>query len=132
MIVQPGDTLPSALINLGEQLRSRQEFARAETLNLAALRFDSTLGTALGNVVELQLDQGKVKEAAAGVTRLSRVSPAYAAGRRFFVAWAAGDERAYRAITDSLFRVGGPTRIRSGVPMSRSGALHDRRVRGVA
>ena len=127
-ILQRGDTTSTILINLGEQLRARREFARAEALNLAAARLDAGSGTALGNAIELELDQGKVKEAAASATRLAAVSPGYAAGRRFFVAWVAGDSRTSRALADSLVRAGGTARIRSGLHMARSFAVLDGRL----
>ncbi|HEY2164428.1 MAG TPA: serine/threonine-protein kinase, partial [Gemmatimonadaceae bacterium] len=37
-LLQRGDTLPQVLSNLGEMLRSRREFARAESLDVAAAR----------------------------------------------------------------------------------------------
>ena len=52
---------------------ARREFARAESLNVAAARLAPGNGTALGNTVEMQLDQGKFKEAAATAARLERV-----------------------------------------------------------
>src|SRR6185369_9525019 len=54
-ILQRGDTTSAVLINLGEALRSRREFARAESLNVAAIRLaPGDNGTAYGNAIEMQ------------------------------------------------------------------------------
>ena len=131
-IVQRDSTDPVALINLGEMLRSRREFARAESLNLAAARFDSGSATQLGNAVELQLDQGKLAEAAATVARLGKVSPEYGLARQWFLWFAQGDEGRLRSLTDSLHRVGGEPWSRIGLPAAVSLALMDGRLRDFA
>ncbi len=59
-ILQRGDSIPAA-VNLGESLRERREFARAESLNLAAARISPGNGTALGNAVEMQLESGQAE-----------------------------------------------------------------------
>ena len=89
-------------------------------------------GTALGNTVELQLNQGKLEEAAATAARLGEVSPGYGAARRLFISYAQGDDRAWRSLTDSLMRAGGTARRRSGLDASRSVALMDGRLRDYA
>ncbi len=106
-IIQRGDS-GGALVNLGEQLRSRREFARAESLNVASSRLFPSNGTSLGNMVEMQLNQGKLKEAVATTARLAVVSPAYGVARRIVVAWALDDERGIHDIVDSLTRNGSP------------------------
>ena len=110
-ILRRGDTLSPVLINLGEQLRSRREYARAESLNIIAARLNPGSGTALGNAVELQLNQGKFKDAAATSARLKAVSVPYALGRTFSLALLQGDDRALRPIADSLLRRGSPVRV---------------------
>lgn len=131
-ILRSGDTTPALLVNLGEQLRTRREYARAESLNVAALRLMPGNGTALGNTVELQLDQGKLKEAAATTTRLGEVSSGYGTARRLNVSYAQGDDRTVRSLADSLMRRGGEARIRTGLGASRSLALMDGRLRDYA
>jgi tRNA A-37 threonylcarbamoyl transferase component Bud32/tetratricopeptide (TPR) repeat protein len=99
-VVARGDSGPPA-VNLAERIREERMFARAESLNLAsARRFPS--GTALGNVVELQLDQGKVKEAAATLALLRQRAPDYAAARTLIVLYAQGDEDGFGRALDSL------------------------------
>jgi tetratricopeptide (TPR) repeat protein len=100
-IVQ-ADSGSGALVNLGEQLRSRREYARAESLNLTAARMYPGNGTALGNAIEMQLNQGNVKEAAATAAQLSKVSAGYGVARRLTVLWAQDDQAGIHAITDSL------------------------------
>jgi tetratricopeptide (TPR) repeat protein len=131
-VLQRGESLPPVLINLGEELRARREYARAESLNVAAARLSAGNGTALGNTVELQLNQGKLEEAAATAARLSEVSAAYGRSRRLYVAFARGDDKALRSTTDSLLRAGGEARRRTGLPSARGLALLDGRLRDYA
>jgi tetratricopeptide (TPR) repeat protein len=128
-ILQRGDTLPTVLINLGEQLRSRREFARAESLNLAAARIDRSAATPLGNAVELQIDQGKFKEAAATDARLADVSAPFGTRHRLIVAFAQGDDKTLRSTADSLARAGGNARRLAGLPAEAAIALQDGRYR---
>ena len=102
-ILATGDSTPAA-VNLGESLRSRREFARVESLNLAAARLVPGNGTALGNAVEMQVNQGKLKEAAATTARLAAVSNFYGVGRQMVVAFAAGDDSTIRRLTDSVIK----------------------------
>ena len=126
-ILQRGDSFPPALVNLAEQLRSRREYARAESLNLAAARLQPGMATALGNAVEMQLDQGKLKEAAETIVRLRQASPPYASGRQQSLLFARGDFAALHALADSLLRAGGEGWRRLGLPTSRALALLDGR-----
>jgi len=128
-ILQRGDTLPTVLINLGEQLRSRREFARAESLNLAAARIDPSAATPLGNAVELQLDQGKLKEAAATNARLVDVAARFGNRHRLVISFAEGDDKTLRSTADSLARVGGDARRLAGLPAEAAIALEDGRFR---
>jgi tetratricopeptide (TPR) repeat protein len=128
-LLQRGDTLPQVLSNLGEMLRSRREFARAESLNVAAARLMPGAATTLGNTVELQLDQGKYKEASATIARLTEVSAGYGTGRLLFELFDQGDFGRTRALSDSLVRAGGDARRRSGLPSAQSLALLEGRWR---
>ena len=71
-ILQRGDTTSGVLINLGEALRSRREFARTESLNVAANRISAKSGTAYGNAIEMQINQRKVREAATFTSERAR------------------------------------------------------------
>jgi eukaryotic-like serine/threonine-protein kinase len=131
-ILRRGDTTPSLLINLGEAVRTRREFARAESLNIASLRFGARNGTALGNAIELQLDQGKVKDAAALVEKLSAVSPGYGRARQISVSYFAGDTGTVRRLTDSVLKAGGDVRRRAGLFFARNLAILDGRLHAAA
>jgi tetratricopeptide (TPR) repeat protein len=131
-ILQRGETSAAVLINLGEALRSRRQFARAESLNVAAIPLTSGNGTAYGNAIELQLDQGKVKEAAALAEQLRGVAPLYAAREQMLVSHYSGDEGAARRISDSLLKAGDNARRRGGLTSGRGFALLDGRLRAAA
>ncbi len=123
------DTAPNVLVNLAEQLRTRREFARAESLNAAAVRLQNS-GTALGNLVEIQLDQGKIKDAEETVGRLKQVSAGYGANRGAFVSFAKHDYATIRLMADSFMKRGGEARARNGLIWTRitsllDGRLHD-------
>jgi tetratricopeptide (TPR) repeat protein len=131
-VLQRGDSNPNMLVNLGEMLRDRREFARAEALNIAADKLAPGSGTAVGNIVELQLDQGKLKEAAATLALLQRNSVGYANARRLNVAFAQGDSHTVRSLADSVMRVGGEARRRIGVGAEQSLAVEGGRLRDYA
>jgi len=123
------DSGSGALVNLGEQLRSRREYARAESLNLTAARLYPGNGTALGNAVEMQLNQGRVADAAATTALLAKVSAGYGVARRLTVLWAQDDEGAIHAIADSLAKakstsMGSARFVEDGVRI-RAGRLRD-------
>jgi len=128
-IMQRGDSNPIVMVNLGEQLRTRREFARAESLNVAANKLAPGSGTAVGNALELELDQGKVKEAAATLVRLKQNSPPYGVARQITLAYASGDDRTVRALADSVMRTSGEGRRRIGMPAAQSLAIQDGRLR---
>jgi len=122
-----GDSSGGAPVNLAEQLRQRRDFARAEALNLASARANPS-GTALGNAVEMQLNQGKTKEAAATVERLKAVSAGYGAARVPYVEFAQGDDKAFRATIEERRRSSDPRARASGFFFARSAALLDGRL----
>jgi tetratricopeptide (TPR) repeat protein/TolB-like protein len=127
-LVRQPDTVPATLVNLAEQLRTRREFARAESLNAASARLAPS-GTALGNLVEMQLDQGKIKEAEETVARLKQKSTGYGVNRGAFVSFAKGDYAAVRTTADSLMKRGGEPRVRGGLIWTRIMGLLDGRLR---
>jgi tetratricopeptide (TPR) repeat protein len=126
------DSIPTVMVNLGEQLRTRREYARAESLNIAADKLAPGSGTALGNEIELAMDQGKIKEAAATVARLKQNSPRYGIARQLSVAFAQGDDRTLRFLSDSVMRTSGEGRRRIGLPTAQSLAVEDGRLRDLA
>ena len=104
-VIQRGDS-GGVLVNLGESIRTRREYARAESLNVAAARRFPGNGTALGNTIEMQISQGKLDEAAATLARLRDVSPGYADNRTIFLEFAKGDFKALQRTADSLAALG--------------------------
>ena len=120
-------------VNLAELLRTRREFAAAESLNLISTRQNPRAATAVGNLVEMQLDQGKVKEAAATLAHLRELSSSYASARLPNVDYAQGDIKAARHHVDSLRRSESAqirelaTRWASSLALLE-GRLHDRDV----
>jgi tetratricopeptide (TPR) repeat protein len=127
-ILQRGETTSALLVNLGEALRTRREFARTESLNIAAIRLSPGSGTAYGNAIEMQLDQGKLQDAAGFVKKLYGISRPYAANSEMRLAYAAGDVRSARRISDSLLNAGGDARRRGGLFSAISLALLDGRL----
>ena len=127
-ILQRGETIPPVLINLGEALRSRREFARAESLNLAAIRFSNITGTAYGNAIEMQLNRGKFTEAAELVDSLRRISPRYAVHSSLILAHLTGNMRLMRHLSDSLLNAGPESRRRGGLEFAPGVAFLDGRL----
>jgi tetratricopeptide (TPR) repeat protein len=103
-------------VNLAEMLRTRREYAKAESLNALSARHNPNAATPVGNIVEMQLDQGKVKEAAASAAHLHELSPGYTLAREPAVYYAQGDLAPVRRMTDSLRH--------SDVPQRRFLATH--------
>jgi len=97
-----GDSSP--VVSLGEQLRSQREFARAESLNVAAARHSAHSGIALGNVVDMQLNQGKLAAVDSTLARIRREVPDYHFMdlRRGWLMFARGEYERLRAATDSM------------------------------
>ncbi len=131
-ILQRGETLSPILVNLGEALRTRREFARAESLNIASIRFYKANGTAYGNAIELQMDQGKFKPAAALLDSLRTIAPFYAAFRSMSLAHLTGDQRMVRRISDSLLHAGPDARRRGAWEFAHSIAFLDGRLHAAA
>ncbi|MFN8582865.1 MAG: hypothetical protein U0163_18065, partial [Gemmatimonadaceae bacterium] len=95
----------AVLIDLGELLRSKREYAKAEELNLAAARRNPSSGTALGNAIEMQVNQGKLDAARETLKRLQAVSPVYGLMRDVVIRYAAGDSVGVRHALDSAAKV---------------------------
>jgi tetratricopeptide (TPR) repeat protein len=131
-ILQRGDSNAIAMVNLGEMLRTRREYARVESLNLAAATRLPGSGTSLGNAVEMQLNQGKLDEAAATVARLEKASRGYGVARQMGLSFMRGDYPTIRSLTDSALRAGGVARQRLGLPAARALARLDGRLRDYA
>jgi tetratricopeptide (TPR) repeat protein len=131
-ILQRGDSNTRAMVNLGEMLRDRREYARAESLNVAADRLEPGSGTAPGNALELQLDQGKIKEAAATLERLKQNAAPYGVAREISLAYAERDSQRLRFLNDSLMRTSGDGRRRIGMPLAQSLAAEGGRLREYA
>ena len=49
--------------NIGSMLAARRQYARAESVYASDIRHDSGSGISYGNLIEIQLDQGKLKQA---------------------------------------------------------------------
>ena len=128
-ILQHGDSEGAVMVNLAEELRTRRDYARAESLNVLSQRFSPGAATGLGNATEMQLDQGKVSEAAATAARIGEISPWYAAYERIHVLYAQGEEPAMRTLADSLIRHGEGIRHGFGLSIQRSLSLRDGQLR---
>jgi tetratricopeptide (TPR) repeat protein len=81
-----------------------------------------------GNGVEMQLDQGKVSEAAATAARIGEISPWYAAFERVHLLYAQGEDSTLHALADSLVRKGEGIRHLFGMGIQRSLLLRDGRL----
>jgi tRNA A-37 threonylcarbamoyl transferase component Bud32/tetratricopeptide (TPR) repeat protein len=102
-VLKRGDTTPPLLANLGEQYRRLREYAKAETLNALSVRMSPIPnGTALANLIEMQLNQGKLDSAAVSVEQLKAMSPLYGRGRELYLSWMRGDTAHVRQLADSL------------------------------
>jgi tRNA A-37 threonylcarbamoyl transferase component Bud32/tetratricopeptide (TPR) repeat protein len=101
-MVASGDT--SSMINLGEVLRSQREYARAESLNVAALAKGSRNGIALGNIVDMQLNQGDLEGVASTLANTREVLPDYPfqSLRNGWLLFAQGKFDELRAVSDTL------------------------------
>ena len=111
--MQRGDT-GAVQVNLAEMLRTRRDYARAESLNVSGAKYSPGSATGFGNAAEMQLDQGKVAEAAATVARIERISSWYAAYERVHLFYARGEDSLVRVLADSLARKGEGIHISSG------------------
>ena len=99
----------SALVALAEAIREQRQFARAESLNVAWVRqFPDKASSALGNIAELQMDQGNLDGAAATVEHLRQRFPSYAALRQPYLLFAKGDLATLQRLVDSMRQSGPP------------------------
>ena len=97
------------LVALGEAIREQRQFARAESLNVTWVRqFPGRSSSALGNIAELQMDEGNLAGAAATVEQLRQQFPSYAALRQPYVLFAKGDLTALQRLVDSMRQNGPP------------------------
>ncbi|HKT06740.1 MAG TPA: serine/threonine-protein kinase [Gemmatimonadaceae bacterium] len=106
-LVQRGDS-SVAPVNGGEVLRSERAYARAESLDAIAVRKSAQPGVALGNTIELDLDQGDL-QAAERTEAYWRQRMPDAHGLRLHqmaTFYAAGDTAALQALADSFVRSG--------------------------
>jgi len=97
-------TNAAALAYTGEVLRSMRAYARAESLELQAMRADSENVIAAINVIQLELDQGHVDAAEARLTAARRRHPnnAFLATQAALVSYARGNLRDAGRLLDSL------------------------------
>lgn len=102
-MIARGDSL-SAMINLGEALRSERAYARAESLNVTALINSPKNGIALGNVVDMQLNQGNFDGVAKTLNTIEKVLPEYPFQplRNGWLLFAQGKFDSLRTISDTL------------------------------
>ena len=127
-ILESGDTSSTVLVNLAEMLRTRRDYARAESLNVLAAKLSPDAATGLGNTTEMQLDQGKVGEASSTAAHIAAVSSWYSAYERVHVLYAQREDSALRALADSLVRKGDGIKHLFGLNTQRSLSLLDGRL----
>jgi eukaryotic-like serine/threonine-protein kinase len=99
-----------ALVNAGEAYRKWRAYAVAESLNRAALNYDSLNAIALLNIVQLQLDRGRTDSAATTLALIARLLPKdHARGvMESWIAYARGDLRRTQQVIDSLTKDSDP------------------------
>jgi tetratricopeptide (TPR) repeat protein len=96
---------PSAsLVNAGELVRSWRDYAAAESLNHAALQVNPANAVAQLNLVQLQIDRGRVDSAANTLELIRRQHPDDPALSVMgaWVAYAKGDESRTQQMIDSM------------------------------
>jgi tetratricopeptide (TPR) repeat protein len=128
-VLKRGDTSAAVLISLGEILRSKREFAKSEALNLEAFRLSPTSAVALGNAVEMEMNQGKYKEAAANLERLRMISMPYYAGRRSMLNAIQGEYAAQKAWSDTVEALPPAMNVGPQPVARRTAALREGRLR---
>jgi eukaryotic-like serine/threonine-protein kinase len=121
-LMERGDSTVAA-VNAGEVLRSRREYARAESLNVLAIRMNAHSGVAYANAIELQLDQGKVEAAQRTLESFVRDVPTARSilSHRAVILYARNDTAALARLLDSLHHTGDVRR--SLFAANRIGAL---------
>ena len=96
---------------------------------MASARRSPGSGTSLANAIEMQLNQGKVREAAATLTLLRERAPGYAGFRLPFVLYAQGEDQPLRHAVDSLRRTGTASSRAYATAAAGALALMDGRLR---
>jgi len=101
---QPDAVVGPALGNWGEVLRSMRLYARAESLDVRSLQIDSNLAIGAVNVIELELDRGRLDSAAAmyGIMRRRHPASPVLEIEAPLITYARGDLGATRRLADSL------------------------------
>ena len=102
-LLERGDSIV-APVNAGEVLRTERAYARAESLDVIAMRHSREPGIAAGNAIELELDQGHADSALSMLQYWKKRSPD-AHGIRLhdlIVRYAQGDTAGYMHLVDSL------------------------------
>ena len=98
---------PSSLLE--RQSASSGSLRARKSLNVAwARQFPDRASSALGNIAELQMDQGNFDGAAATVERLRQRFPSYAALRQPYLLFAKGDLATLQRLVDSMRQSGPP------------------------
>jgi tRNA A-37 threonylcarbamoyl transferase component Bud32/tetratricopeptide (TPR) repeat protein len=94
----------ASLVNRGESFRSWRAYAPAESLNRAALKYDSLNGIALLNIIQLQLNRGEPDSANATLALVTRRLPDNRAGATMssWIAYAKGDLPRTQVLLDSM------------------------------
>ncbi len=123
-LLQRGDS-GAVPVNLAEMLRTRRDYARAESLNVLGAKTNPGSATGFGNATEMLLDQGKVGEAAAMAARIEPISPWYGSYERTHIYYARGEDSLVRSLADSLARKGEGIRHTFGQHIQRSMLLRD-------
>jgi tetratricopeptide (TPR) repeat protein len=111
-LIDQGDSA-GPTINLGEVLRTRREYARAESLNVISTRLNPNNVISIGNTYEMQVNQGKLKEAEATLAKWAAMSRTNVMGRRLGMSFLKGDYDATRRLADSLVKSADP-QLRQG------------------
>ncbi|HKV50320.1 MAG TPA: serine/threonine-protein kinase [Gemmatimonadaceae bacterium] len=99
-----------APVNAGEVLRTEREYARAESMNMLAIHADPHTGIAVGNALEMELDQGHVDSATKMLRAWEQRTPnAHGTGfHEIFLRYALGDTTGLRQVVDSFARSSDP------------------------
>ena len=109
-LLERGDSTV-APVNAGEVLRTERAYARAESLDVIAMRHNREPGIAAGNAIELAIDQGHVDRAATLLQDWEKRSPD-AHGIRLhdlMLRYAKADTAGYQQLVDSMERTGDAT-----------------------
>jgi tetratricopeptide (TPR) repeat protein len=113
------------MVNAGEIVRSRRDYAAAESLNYAALRVDSMSGVALLNLVQLQVDRGHVDSATKTLAVIARRLPDDLALPLLesWVVYAKGDAPRSQQLIDSMTKSRDPEVRQRSILLSANWAM---------